>query len=82
MNDKTGARFDSEAIIATKVHPNRKYFKEKNILIYLSSCIVIVSSIMMVVACIWYSSMDVNYYNAENIHEHEVCLLFTIYYYF
>ena len=28
---------------------------------------------MMVVACIWYSSMDVKYYaNTENVHEHEV----------
>jgi len=30
---------------------------------------------MMVVACIWYSSMDVKYYaNTENVHEHEVSL--------
>ena len=31
---------------------------------------------MMVVACIWYSSMDVKYYaNTENVHEHEVSFI-------
>ena len=41
-----------------------------------SSCIIIVSSMMMVVACIWYSSMDVKYYaNTENVHEHEVSFI-------
>ena len=38
-----------------------------------------VSSILMIVACIWYSSMDQkSYTNVENVHEHGVSLEFDV----
>ena len=48
-----GIHQDHKTTMATILHPNRKYFKRKNILLYLASCIISVSSVLMVVACIW-----------------------------
>ena len=36
-----------------------------------SGTIIICSSVMMGVACLWYSSMESKYENEENKHEHK-----------
>jgi len=40
-----GVRYDYETVFATMLHPNKKYFKTKNILLYLSGTIIVVSSV-------------------------------------
>ena len=67
-----GVQYDYETVFATMLHPNKKYFKTKNILLYLSGTIIVVSSVMMGVACLWYASMEQKYENEENKHEHKV----------
>jgi len=66
-----GVQYDYETVYATMLHPNKKYFKAKNILLYLSGTIIVCSSVMMGVACLWYSSMESKYENEENKHEHK-----------
>lgn len=39
--------------------------------IFLSGTIIVCSSVMMGVACLWYSSMESKYENEENKHEHK-----------
>ena len=42
-----GVRFDTKTILATKVHPNRKYFKRKNILIYLRNYVKFIPTVVI-----------------------------------
>jgi len=66
-----GIQNEQLAIQATQFHPNKKYLRRKNILILLSGTIIIASSMMMSVACLWYSSMENRYEAEENKHEHD-----------